>query len=112
MVELLALALFVGLGAWRLASLLHTEGLFWCRELRERIGIAHDEEGYPVMWPDTPWGYTFHCFWCLSFLTATVLSVFVGLVLGLCGWMWVPLLLASSAVAAWLEKQVMRSQAR
>ena len=51
MVDLLVLALLCGLVTWRVASLLHTEDAFeW---LRARIGIGHDDEGWPIAYPDT-----------------------------------------------------------
>jgi len=110
MIELLALCGICGLATWRLASLLHTEDAFaW---LREWIGISTDEQKYPVLYPDTFWGKVFNCFWCLATVVAAPLTL-LGLVLARrCVWWWPFVALASSAVAIWLEKQVMRSQAR
>jgi len=109
-VELLALSLLLGLATWRLTSLLHTEDTFeW---LRKRIGIEHDEEGWPVVYPDTESGKAFHCFWCLTVPLACGFTAFVGLLMALAAWTWPIIALASSAVAIWLEKQIMRSRAR
>lgn len=99
-----------GLATWRLTSLLHTEDAFgW---LRKWIGIQHDEERHPIIYPDSILGNLFHCFWCLS-LAAGWLVVFpvvlvgrINLIYGLLLW------LGSSAFAIWLEKQIMRTQSR
>jgi len=108
--ELLALSILLGLATWRLASLLHTEDAFeW---LRKWIGIGHDEDGLPALYPDTQRAKAFHCFWCLTVPLACGFTAFVGLVMALAGWMWPIIALASSAVAIWLEKQIMRSRAR
>jgi hypothetical protein len=109
MTQLLALSL-ICLAAWRFSSLLHTEDAFeW---LRRWIGIGNDEEGYPALYPETFLGNLFHCFWCLSLVVAFPISV--GTVLGAgAHWGWiVPVWLAASSVAIWLEKQIMRTQSR
>ena len=110
MVKLLALSVLLGLATWRLASLLHTEDAFeW---LRKRIGIGNDEQGFPAMYPDSFWGGIFSCFWCLATVVALPVAL-LGIVLARQNPLWWPVLwLASSAVAIWLEKQVMRSRAR
>ena len=110
MMELLALSVLLGLAVWRVASLLHTEDAFeW---LRKRIGIEHDEDGFPVIYPDTFWGSIFGCFWCLSLVVALPLALLGGALARQNPLWWPVLWLASSAVAIWLEKQVMRSRAR
>ena len=110
MVELLALSVLLGLATWRLASLLHTEDTFeW---LRKRIGISNDEQGFPTMYPDSFWGGIFSCFWCLATVVALPLALLGGALARQNPLWWPVLWLASSAVAIWLEKQVMRSRAR
>ena len=123
MVELLIMTVILGLGSWRIASVLATEDAGeW---VRVRIGIGHDEQGDPVIYPDTFWGKVFGCFWCLSSLVALVVTLlhawgwthyvraYPRYELQLFAW-WQYLLLwlASSAAAIWFEKQVMRSRAR
>ena len=99
-----------GLATWRVASLLHSEDAFgW---LRRGIGIAHDDKGFPIIYPETFWGRLFGCFWCLS-LAAAAPIVAVIAVMARLHIVWALLLwLATSTVAIWTEKQVMRSQSR
>ena len=106
----LALAVLCGLATWRFSSLLHTEDAFeW---LRKWIGIQNDDDGYPAVYPDTFWGNAFHCFWCLTLVAGLPISVGPILALGE-HWGWIVLIwLASSAVAVWMEKQIMRTQSR
>ena len=106
----LELLLLSGLATWRLTSLLHTEGAFeW---LRKWIGIGHDDEGHPAVYPEHTLGKIFQCFWCLTlFAGMPVVSL---LIFGMGkdrAWS-LPLWLASSAFAIWLEKQIMRTQSR
>jgi len=109
-IELLGLCIFCGLSAWRVASLLHTEDAFeW---LRGRLGIGHDQDGIPVVYPETLAGRVFRCFWCLTLIVAIPLAMVIGWTSDLALWEGVLLALGSSAVAIWLERQVMRSQAR
>ena len=110
MIELLALTALLGLAVWRLASLLHTEDAF--ERVRVALDIEHDEHGFPVVYPDTLGGKVFGCFWCLTLIAAVIVAPIVGWLNGYAGWEVVLVALASSAVAIWLEKQVMRSQAR
>jgi hypothetical protein len=99
-----------GLATWRLSSLLHTEDAFeW---LRRWIGIRNDDDGYPVIYPETFWGDVFDCFWCLSLVAAVPITVAVALVSGMGIVEGILLWLASSAFAIWLEKQIMRTQSR
>ena len=107
---LLTLTLLCGLATWRLSSLLHTEDLFeW---LRKWIGIENDDNGLPVLYPDTLWGKIFDCFWCLSLVAAipivTLATAWAGLdfIWGLLIWP------ASSTVSIYIEKQIMRTQSR
>jgi hypothetical protein len=102
--------LLSGLATWRLSSLLHTEDAFeW---LRKWIGIGNDAEGYPAIYPETFWGNVFDCFWCLS-LAAAVPIVALVVVVSNAHWAWaLPIWLASSSFAIWLEKQIMRTQSR
>jgi len=108
--DVLALVALSGLITWRLASLLHTEDAFaW---LRERIGIGHDEKGFPIIYPETFWGNTFKCFWCLSLIVALPIStacIFMSDVSGI--WL-TTVWFASGTVAIWTEKQIMRAQSR
>lgn len=107
---LLTLTLICGLASWRLASLLHTEDLFeW---LRKWIGIEHDESGYPFSYPTNLWGKIFDCFWCLSLVTSGLMTIVAVLAAQVypawIGFIW----LGASAIAIWLEKQIMRTQSR
>jgi len=109
-IELLALSALLGLATWRVASLLHTEDAFeW---LRVRVGIGHDEAGFPIIYPDTFWARMFGCFWCMTLLVALPCTVLLGALAGAAPWYWPALWLAGSTVAIWTEKQIMRSQSR
>ena len=107
---LLTLTILCGLATWRLSSLLHTEDAFeW---LRKWIGIENDEAGYPADWPSTFWGNAFHCFWCLTLFVSFPLSILAVLAAEVDAVWLLPIWLASSAIAIWLEKQIMRTQSR
>ena len=98
------------LATWRLSSLLHTEDAFeW---LRKWIGIQNDENGYPCQYPATFWGNVWNCFWCLSLVTAVLITVPIALVSQIHVVWAVAFWLGSSAGAIWLEKQIMRTQSR
>jgi hypothetical protein len=99
-----------GLATWRFASLLHTEDAFeW---LRNWIGIGNDDEGYPAIYPETFWGKIFDCFWCLSLVAGVPVTVYI-LWVGKAPWLLAPpIWLASSTLAIWLEKQIMRTNSR
>jgi len=112
---LLALGVFAftalcGFATWRIASLLHTEDAFeW---LRKWIGIGNDEKGYPALYPDTFWGKAFKCFWCLTLIVSAPVTAYI-LYVGRVPWaLFPPIWLASSTVAIWTEKQVLRAQSR
>lgn len=108
--ELLGLTLACGFATWRLASMLHTENAFeW---LRKWVGIGHDEKRYPAMYPSGFWGDVFNCFWCLSLVAAVPMLLVVALAARVEAALILPLWLGSSAVAIWLEKQIMRTQSR
>ncbi len=67
---------------------------------------------YPAIYPETFWGNVFDCFWCLS-LAAAVPIVALVVVVSNAHWAWaLPIWLASSSFAIWLEKQIMRTQSR
>ena len=71
LVELLA----VGLGGWRIASLLTQEvgpGQVFLR-LRRMIGIRHDDSGVPSEWPETFQASLLSCIWCTSIWTTLFL---------------------------------------
>ena len=104
------LIILCGLATWRLSSLLHTEDAF--EFLRKWIGIENDEEGYPAVWPDTFWGNIFHCFWCLTLFVSVPLSILAVLAAEVYAVWLLPIWLAYSAIAIWLEKQIMRTQSR
>jgi len=107
---LLTLTLLCGLATWRLTSLLHTEDAFeW---LRKWIGIENGPDGHPVEYPDGLWGNVFNCFWCLTLFVSFPLSILVVLAAETDAVWLLPIWLASSAVAIWLEKQIMRTQSR
>jgi len=109
-VEWAALALVCGLASWRLASLLHTEDAFeW---LRKWIGIGHDDEGFPQVYPETFWGNVFQCFWCLTLFTGAVVVGLVALATTVHWSFYVPVWLAASSIAIYWEKQIMRTQSR
>lgn len=73
-ISLLAEALLIGLGAWRLAALLAYErGPYGVLvRFRERLGFEHDENGRPNTWPGD-WREVFSCVWCLSIWTAPLM---------------------------------------
>lgn len=108
--EILAVVLLCGFATWSVASLLHTEDAFeW---LRKWIGIKNDESGYPSIYPDTFWGKTFNCFWCLSLVVGLPITVYI-LWARKEPWLLAPFIwLSARAVAVWLEKQIMRTQSR
>jgi hypothetical protein len=108
--DLRALSVLCGLATWRVASLLHTEDAFeW---LRSWMGIENDKDGYPALYPETFWGRLFHCFWCLSLVVALPCCIGI-LALAEVPWAWaLPVWLASSTVAIWTEKQILRAQSR
>jgi len=110
MTDGLVLTLLCGLITWRIASLVHTEDAFeW---LRHWIGIDNDEQGYPAIYPETLWGKLFGCFWCLSTVIALPIALTLTWWAGLhLSWA-LPVWLASSTIAIWTEKQVMRAQSR
>jgi hypothetical protein len=110
MVELFFLAALCGLAVWRLTSLLHTEDAFeW---LRRWIGIRNDDKGYPTIYPETFWGALFDCFWCLSLVVAVPIATMVYSVWDLGADGFLLIWFASSAVAIYWEKQIMRTQSR
>ena len=57
-----------GLAVWRLSSLLVDEsGPFKIFEnLRSAIGIGHDQDGVPVVYPSRFLPELFKCVWCMS----------------------------------------------
>ncbi len=67
--------LIIGVAAWRLARFAVYEtgpgGIM--RWLRERAGIAHDDDGDVVSVPDTFPGTLLACVWCASAWTAMIL---------------------------------------
>lgn len=56
------------LAVWRLTSLLHTErgpfNIFV--KIRTKFGVTHDNEHFPIGYPDTFIGNLIACYWCLS----------------------------------------------
>lgn len=73
MTELTVLAFAV----WRITHLLAAESgpfhvFLW---LRERLGIEHDEDEVPRLWPHTYFGEMFECPYCLSMNVAIVVAV-------------------------------------
>ena len=65
----------VVLAAWRIAALLVFEAgpLRLVLKLREKLGIVHNEDGYPTSWPETTLAALFGCVWCMSLWT-TILA--------------------------------------
>jgi len=68
--DLLA-AVVIGLGGWRVASLLVAErGPFRLFvRLREVFGFTHNDNGRPTSWPATPIAEMLSCVWCTSVWT-------------------------------------------
>ncbi len=114
MADLAALAFVLSLAAWRLTSLLHSEGGPFEVFVRFRalLGVVHGEDGEPVGYPENFIGGLFECFWCLSMWVALPLAVACGWAAGLAAWTWPVLWLASAAGAIWMEKWTGRSKAR
>ena len=108
--DLLVIVALCGLATWRLTSLLHTEDAFeW---LRKWVGIGHDDEGWPITYPDRFVARQLKCFWCLTLWVAGPVALLV-IALARVRWQWWALLwAATSTVAIWLERQLMRSRAR
>lgn len=84
MIYLLIFVIF-GLATWRLSSLLVNEaGPFNVFvDLREMIGITHDDEGNPIMYPKGFLPELFKCVWCMSVwvgIFATLLLPFFALI--------------------------------
>ena len=99
------------LAIWRVSSLLYDEGGPWdvMVRLREKMGIEHDEEGSPIVYPDSM--QPMQCFWCLTLLVAIPLVSFThhrkcGMIRAL------ELMLAGSAGAILVEKWLGRSKSR
>lgn len=94
----------IALAAWRLASLMVREagpfGVFY--RWREMIGVTHDQDGLPAVWPGNGVAALFSCVWCMSVWTA-VLAYVVW-------WIWpVPVyVLAASALAIALQEALER----
>lgn len=69
--------ILLGLACWRLSSLFYQEegpfGMF--TKIREKIGIQHDVNGVPCIYPDKFWCKLFSCMWCLSVWFAGMLTV-------------------------------------
>lgn len=86
LVDLLVQAVICGLGGWRLASLLVTEGgpFSVFGQLRERVGAGFEQR-------DTFLSGVFSCVWCCSVWTATALWL-LGMM-----WSWTP----GALTAAW-----------
>lgn len=63
-----------GIATWRVSNILFDErGPFdLILQLREQLGITHDSDGDPFIWPN---GSIFQCIWCLSIWVGLVLSV-------------------------------------
>jgi len=109
-VTTIAVIVLCGLASWRITSLLHTEDAFeW---LRKWIGIRNDEQGYPAVYPDTLLGAVFHCFWCLTLVTAAPVVIVVAVMNEMNPATALLVWLASSTIAIWTEKQVLRAQSR
>ena len=92
--------LILSLATWRIASLLIAErGAFDVFvKLRKAVGIGHDAEGQPNLYPDTMLADLFSCVRCMSVWVGIVLTlvyVFVPSML----WLWLCLPLALSAAA-------------
>lgn len=60
--------LLIGLAAWRLTSFLSREpGPFDVFEnIRDALGIVHNDQGQAVSWPDTFMANLLLCPWCLG----------------------------------------------
>lgn len=67
-----------GFAVWRISSLFVREDgpTYIFRHLREKIGITHDEQGVPVIIPDTFLAGVFSCVWCFSIWVAFFWTIF------------------------------------
>lgn len=94
--------LILSLATWRISALLYIEDAF--RWLRKRLGIVELEGEliYPTNWIGDLWG----CFWCLSLMTAFILSTVTAIVDKMGIWSWFVLWLSSAAGALWIEKRI------
>lgn len=94
--------LLYSLAVWRACSLLYDEEGPWgvARKFRTILGIEHDEEGNPVIYPS--YLQPLQCFWCLTLFASLPILVYNGHLV------W----LASSAGAILMERWILRSKAR
>lgn len=109
---MLELVILIALASWRIASLLYSEdGPFKVfRRLRAKLGIIHDEDGFPAAYPENLLGKTFECFWCLSLWV----SLFVTLAITFATEVKMPgvLWLGGGAGAIMIEHWMFRSRGR
>jgi hypothetical protein len=98
----------LALAIWRVTSLLYDESGPWdiFYKLREKLGIQHDEEGSPVIYPEHL--QPMQCFWCLTLFVALPLVFFTHH--RKCGI--IEMVLAGSAGAILIEKWLGRSKSR
>lgn len=59
------------LASWRIASVIHREGIM--RGVRKWFGVR--EEGEPIFYPDGFWGELLSCLWCLSVWTSLATTI-------------------------------------
>lgn len=73
--------LIYGAATWRIASIITQEcGPFHIFiNLREKVGIIHDEECVPIAWPDTFFGELLSCVWCSSIWVALFWGIMIFL---------------------------------
>lgn len=98
----LAELLVLGLATWRIACLLQRERgpAAILVELRERLGVSHDEEGEPIGWADSDVGILTRCLHCLSVWIGLGLAGLYLLVPTLALVLALPLALSALAIAA------------
>lgn len=80
------------LAAWRLAVFLVVERGPWeiATRLRSLVGVEHDGDGDPTIWPTRMPGVLFGCVWCMTLWTGTamygILLVRPEVVIGIAVW--------------------------
>jgi len=64
--------LIIGCATWRLSHMILFEGgpFDFFIEIREEIGIEHDVDGSPLVYPDSLFGSLFSCLSCMSMWVA------------------------------------------
>lgn len=95
-VELLVL----GAATWRISSLIVNERgpLDVFIKVREAIGITHDEDGIPTVYPDGFFGGLLSCVWCFSVWVGIGWTLFYLLDPSVACWLALPFCLSGMAI--------------